>query len=106
MIRTSCRVFCRFMPPDDPLGRSGPTLDTFLRVPASPAVGAAPGSAQPCPYGKKCTYGNKCKFFHAERGNVPIKTVTDKLKVEREYTYYYIEKTHLEVLLLEGRSEK
>ena len=73
------------MPPDDPLGRSGPTLDTFLRVAASPAVGAAPGSAQPCPYGKKCTYGNKCKFFHAERGNVPIKTVTDKLKVEREY---------------------
>ena len=81
------------MPPDDPLGRNGPTLDTFLRVPASPAVGAAPGSAQPCPYGMKCTYGNKCKFFHAERGNVPIKTVTDKLKVEREYIIspYYLE---------------
>ena len=36
---------------------------------------------QPCPYGKKCTYGNKCKFYHADRGNVPMKTVTDKLKV-------------------------
>ena len=25
-------------------------------------------------------YGNKCKFYHAERGNQPQKSVTEKLK--------------------------
>ena len=63
------------MPPDDPLGRNGPTLDNFLR--RAPAHSDLP---PPCPYGKKCTYGNKCKFYHAERGTVPHKSVTDRLK--------------------------
>jgi len=67
----------RFMPPDDPFGRHGPSLDTFLK---NPTVVISPNNTQPCPYGKKCTYGNKCKFFHADRGNIPMKTVTDKLK--------------------------
>ena len=67
------------MPPDDPLGRNGPTLDQFhRRRPAPSAAGSM--DQQPCPYGKKCTYGNKCKYFHAERGNQPQKSVTDKLK--------------------------
>ena len=83
----------RFMPPDDPLGRSGPTLDTFLRQKPSVHGVILSGTAgsgtlakhatvaiTPCPYGKKCTYGNKCKFYHAERGNQPQKSVTDKLK--------------------------
>ncbi|XP_060084709.1 uncharacterized protein LOC132563974 [Ylistrum balloti] len=64
----------RFMPPDDPLGRHGPSLDNFLS--REPTV---PLSLPPvCPYGiKKCTYGNKCKFYHPERGNNPQKSVTD-----------------------------
>ncbi|XP_049852810.1 endoribonuclease ZC3H12A-like isoform X1 [Schistocerca gregaria] len=63
----------RFMPPDDPLGRSGPTLDAFLRMQQR---GDPP---PPCPYGKKCTYGNKCKFHHPERGPLPHKSVTERL---------------------------
>lgn len=62
------------MPPDDPLGRSGPTLDNFLRI--QPRRGDPP---PPCPYGKKCTYGNKCKFHHPERGPLPHKSVTERL---------------------------
>ncbi|XP_050461273.1 endoribonuclease ZC3H12A-like isoform X1 [Cataglyphis hispanica] len=64
----------RFMPPDDPLGRSGPTLENFLRI-APKKVDPAP----PCPYAKKCTYGNKCKFWHPERGQHPHKSVTERL---------------------------
>lgn len=64
----------RFMPPDDPLGRSGPTLDNFLRV-----LPRRSDPAPPCPYAKKCTYGNKCKFRHPERGTHPQKSVTEKL---------------------------
>ena len=66
----------RFMPPDDPLGRNGPSLDNFLRIKAVPSE-----PRQPCPYGKKCTYGNKCKYLHVERGNTPHKSVTERLKV-------------------------
>lgn len=64
----------RFMPPDDPLGRSGPTLDAFLRAPPSRSD---PPPA--CPYGRKCTYGNKCKFHHPERAGRPHKSVAEKL---------------------------
>lgn len=64
----------RFMPPDDPLGRSGPTLDAFLRAPPSRCD---PPPA--CPYGRKCTYGNKCKFHHPERAGRPHKSVAEKL---------------------------
>lgn len=64
----------RFMPPDDPLGRSGPTLDAFLRAPQT-KVDPPPV----CPYGRKCTYGVKCKFHHPERLGRPHKSVAERL---------------------------
>ena len=55
----------KFMPPDDPLGRHGPTLDAFLKK----------GCGKLCPYERNCTYGNRCKYLHPERN--PIKTEAD-----------------------------
>ncbi|KAG8231395.1 hypothetical protein J437_LFUL011331 [Ladona fulva] len=66
----------RFMPPDDPLGRSGPTLDNFLSHHPAKRHEIPPL----CPYGKKCTYGNKCRFHHPERGPLPHKSVTERLQ--------------------------
>uniref|UniRef100_A0A8C3AID6 C3H1-type domain-containing protein n=1 Tax=Cyclopterus lumpus TaxID=8103 RepID=A0A8C3AID6_CYCLU len=66
----------KFMPPDDPLGRHGPSLENFLRK--RPII--AEHRKQPCPYGKKCTYGHKCKFYHPERGSQPQRAVADELR--------------------------
>ncbi|XP_054052743.1 probable ribonuclease ZC3H12D [Rissa tridactyla] len=68
----------RFMPPDDPLGRHGPTLSNFLsKKPVLPEP-----KWQPCPYGKKCTYGNKCKFYHPERPQQAQLSVADELRAK------------------------
>ncbi|NXC14095.1 ZC12D ribonuclease, partial [Corythaeola cristata] len=68
----------RFMPPDDPLGRHGPTLTNFLsKNPVLPEP-----KWQPCPYGKKCTYGNKCKFYHPERPHQAQLSVADELRAK------------------------
>lgn len=66
-------LFFRFMPPDDPFGRGGPNLETFLRK-------QKPNHCQPCPYEKKCTYGNKCKYYHPDRGPQPQKSISEELK--------------------------
>ncbi|XP_067468559.1 ribonuclease ZC3H12A [Thunnus thynnus] len=64
----------KFMPPDDPLGRHGPTLENFLRkFPKTQ-------KKQPCPYGKKCTYGIKCKFHHPERAKQSNRLLADVLR--------------------------
>ncbi|KAM4865591.1 putative ribonuclease ZC3H12D [Thomomys bottae] len=68
----------RFMPPDDPLGRRGPTLSNFLsRKPRPPEP-----SWKHCPYGKKCTYGIKCKFSHPERPRRAQLSVADELRAK------------------------
>ncbi|XP_038616587.1 probable ribonuclease ZC3H12D [Tachyglossus aculeatus] len=68
----------KFMPPDDPLGRRGPTLTNFLsRKPKLPEP-----SWQHCPYGRKCTYGVKCKFYHPERLNQAQLSVADELRAK------------------------
>ncbi|KAH0625131.1 hypothetical protein JD844_033271 [Phrynosoma platyrhinos] len=72
----------KFMPPDDPLGRHGPSLDNFLRK--KPVV--PEHRKQPCPYGKKCTYGHKCKYYHPERGNQPQRSVADELRAMSKNT--------------------
>ncbi|CAH7314589.1 probable ribonuclease ZC3H12D [Phodopus roborovskii] len=68
----------RFMPPDDPLGRRGPTLSNFLsKKPRPPEP-----SWQHCPYGKKCTYGVKCRFYHPERSHHTQLPVADELRAK------------------------
>lgn len=57
----------KFMPPDDPLGRYGPTLDEFLKK----------GSGKLCPYLRNCTYGKRCRFLHPDRN--PVKEVDSYL---------------------------
>lgn len=64
----------KFMPPDDPLGRHGPTLENFLRKYSKAH------KKQSCPYGKKCTFGIKCKFSHPERGNQSNRLLADTLR--------------------------
>ncbi|MBN3271010.1 ZC12A Endoribonuclease, partial [Polyodon spathula] len=72
----------KFMPPDDPLGRSGPHIENFLRkTPIIPEH-----KWQHCPYGKKCTYGVKCKFYHPERSNQPHMSVADELRAKTKST--------------------
>ncbi|XP_069017634.1 probable ribonuclease ZC3H12D [Embiotoca jacksoni] len=75
----------KFMPPDDPLGRNGPTIEDFLRKkPWSPD-----NRLQHCPYGKKCTYGVKCKFYHPERANQSQLSVADELRALRDRAKNY-----------------
>ncbi|XP_061125461.1 endoribonuclease ZC3H12A-like isoform X1 [Syngnathus typhle] len=74
----------KFMPPDDPLGRSGPTIDDFLRKKPK----NVDNKLQHCPYGKKCTYGVKCKFYHPERTNQSQLSVADELRDRAKTSSY------------------
>jgi ribonuclease ZC3H12 len=79
------------MPPADPLGRYGPTLDNFLLK--EPTL---PESLPPiCPYQKKCTYGNKCKYYHPERGNKPQRLITEKLAEEAQLKMLQVKERQL-----------
>ncbi|KAK5904051.1 hypothetical protein CgunFtcFv8_007776 [Champsocephalus gunnari] len=73
----------KFMPPDDPLGRNGPSIHDFLlNQPWS-----SDNRLQPCPYGKKCTYGVKCKFYHPERAHQSQLSVADELRDRAKNTH-------------------
>ncbi|XP_026172879.1 endoribonuclease ZC3H12A [Mastacembelus armatus] len=72
----------KFMPPDDPLGRHGPSLDNFLRKMPRPTE----QKRQLCPYNKKCTYGMKCKFYHPERVNQSYQSLADELREKAQIT--------------------
>ncbi|XP_072551608.1 endoribonuclease ZC3H12A-like isoform X2 [Salminus brasiliensis] len=69
-----------FMPPDDPLGRNGPTIENFLRKKPT----GTENKQLHCPYGKKCTYGVKCKYYHPERSNQPLLSVADELRAKSQ----------------------
>ncbi|KAK2856627.1 hypothetical protein Q5P01_005362 [Channa striata] len=82
----------KFMPPDDPLGRNGPTIDEFLRK----KPWTLDNKLQHCPYGKKCTYGVKCKFYHPERANQSQLSVADELRALRDKAKNFSPKTSLQ----------
>lgn len=86
----------KFMPPDDPLGRSGPTIDSFLR---NAPCWEQEVKQQHCPYGKKCTYGAKCKFYHPERANQSQLSVADELRAMSRPSPTQQNPAHLEVEL-------
>ena len=64
-----------FMPPDDPLGKNGPTLDQFLVkdprelqvVPKKPSMDSRSSSMPVCPHLGNCTFGRKCRYYHPDR---------------------------------------
>ncbi|XP_045910601.1 probable ribonuclease ZC3H12C [Micropterus dolomieu] len=90
----------KFMPPDDPLGRHGPSLENFLRKrPVIPEH-----RKQPCPYGKKCTYGHKCKFYHPERGSQPQRAVADELRASAKISSVASRGLLEDVLMMKGQS--
>ncbi|XP_060937150.1 endoribonuclease ZC3H12A [Limanda limanda] len=66
----------KFMPPDDPLGRRGPSLNNLLRKKPLPTE----TKRLLCPYDKKCTYGIKCKYYHPERANRSYLSLADELR--------------------------
>ena len=73
-----------FMPPDDPLGKLGPTLDQFLSKDSQDMEGGSnnilpegqrPSSKRVCPHIGKCTFGKKCRYYHPDREPQPPPTL-------------------------------
>jgi ribonuclease ZC3H12 len=63
-----------FMPPDDPLGKDGPSLDYLLvKDPrelhrTSKKLPDSRSNSMPiCPHLGNCTFGRKCRYYHPDR---------------------------------------
>lgn len=64
-----------FMPPDDPLGKDGPSLDHLLvkdprelQKTSKKLLSDSRSSLMPvCPHLGNCTFGRKCRYYHPDR---------------------------------------
>lgn len=83
-----------FMPPDDPLGKSGPTLDAFLRKDPREQYGVTKKvTSEPrcntisvCPHLGNCTFGRKCRYYHPDREPQKVEHATGSGSSGGSYT--------------------
>ena len=90
----------KFMPVEDPLGKSGPSLDNFLRFETT----LNSQYMKRCPYKKKCTYGTKCKFWHPERQSAPGQP-NSQYKTAHQSVLEDADKNQIRLQIIMGQNE-